>query len=67
MMNNVKAVAVSTDGNMKRLSISYDQVDEETGKVINSNARMNRIIAEEEVINAVNVIEAFAQKIVDEK
>ena len=35
-MKNIKGFAVGTDGNMKRIAITYDAIDD-SGKVVNSN------------------------------
>lgn len=63
-MNNIKALAILPDGNMKRIAITYDELNDE-GKVINSNVKVNRIITDEDVLAAVEVIEDYAQSVVD--
>lgn len=45
-MKNIKGFAVASDGNMKRIAITFDEISD-TGKVINSNVKMNRIITDE--------------------
>lgn len=35
-MKNIKGFAVASDGNMKRIAITFDEISD-TGKVINSN------------------------------
>lgn len=63
-MNNIKGFAVATDGNMKRIAITYDVVDE-SGKVINPNVRVNRVVTDKDVLNGIAQIESYAQEIVD--
>lgn len=64
-MNNVKSFAVATDGSGKRIAITLDVVDEETGKVTNSNKKTNRLVVDDEVLEAIKVIENYAQGVVD--
>ena len=63
-MRNVKGYAVASDGNMKRIAITYDEIDN-TGKVISPNVKASRLISDEEVLYANSVIETFAQNVVN--
>lgn len=65
-MKNVKGYAIASDGNMKRIAITYDEIDE-SGKVINPNVKKNRIITDEEVLAANAIVEAYAQTVIDEE
>lgn len=64
-MKNIKGFAIATDGNMKRIAITYDEIDD-TGKVINGNVKINRIITDTEALTAVNNLETFGQTIIDD-
>lgn len=64
MLRNLKAVGILSDGNMKRLVITYDEVDD-TGTVTKSNVKINKIITDGDIINAINVVETYAQTIID--
>lgn len=64
-MKNIKGFAIATDGNMKRIAITYDEIDD-TGKVINGNVKVNRIITDTEALTAVNNLETFGQTIIDD-
>lgn len=64
-MKNVKGFAVASDGNMKRIAITYDDIDDTTGKIINPNVKVNRIINSSDANFAVSTIESYAQTIVD--
>ena len=59
-MKNIKGLAVMTDGNLKRMAITYDEIETETGKVINSNVKMNRVITDESILEALNTVEEHA-------
>lgn len=64
-MKNIKGFAVASDGNMKRIAITFDEISD-TGKVINSNVKMNRIITDENVLAAVSTLEQYSQIVIDE-
>lgn len=63
-MNNIKGLAIATDGAMKRMAITYDTIDEQ-GKIINSNVRMNRLITDNTVLDAINILESYASELVN--
>ena len=63
-MRNIKAFAITSDGNMKRIAVTYDELSDD-GKVTNSNIKINRIITDEIVLTAVAQIEEYAQTVVD--
>ncbi len=64
-MKNIKGFAVASDGNMKRIAITFDEISD-AGKVINSNVKMNRIITDENVLAAVSTLEQYGQIVIDE-
>lgn len=63
-MNNVKGFAIANDGSMKRIAITYDEIDE-TGKITKSNVKINRIITDSDILASISVIENYAQEILD--
>lgn len=63
-MKNIKGIAMATDGRMKRIAITYDEIDE-TGKVINSNVKTNRVVTDSATLETIDKLTDFAQKIVD--
>ena len=65
-MNNLKGYSVSNDGDMKRLAITYDVINE-NGKVINSNKKINRLISDEDIIKAVEIVDNFANHLIYEQ
>lgn len=64
-MNNLKGVAFSTDGSVKRLAITYDVIDENTGKIIKSNRKVNRICTDEETVAHIEAVEEFCKSYID--
>lgn len=65
-MNNIKGIAVVTDGNLKRIAVTFDVVEDD-GKISKVNQRINRVITDSEVLKQVAEVESYAQKIVDEQ
>lgn len=64
-MLNIKSLSIATDGAYKRIAITYDEIDN-VGKVINSNARVNRVVVDNNILDAIASIENFARLIVEE-
>lgn len=64
-MKNIKGIAIATDGNLKRMAITYDVIDETTGKVTASNVKTNRVVTDEEVLGEIAKIEKLAQTVID--
>lgn len=63
-MNNLKTISVTTEGNSKRMAITFDVVDE-SGKVTNSNKKTNRVVMDEEALVAIKILEKYGQSIID--
>ena len=55
-MINIKGFAIAQDGAMKRIAVTYDQIDS-NGKVVNPNARINRVITDSDVLAAVTLLD----------
>ena len=63
-MLNIKSLAIATDGSYKRLAVTYDEVDD-AGKVINGNAKINRVVVDDTILSAASTIEGFAKSIIE--
>lgn len=63
-MNNIKGVAFTNDGSMKRISITYDVVNG-NGKVVKSNAKITRVVTDADASAHIDALQVFAQDIVD--
>lgn len=63
-MKNLKGIAVVTDGNTKRIAITYDVINDK-GEATSVNKRINRIVTDSEVLNSILVVESYAQTIID--
>ena len=62
-MVNIKSLSIATDGSYKRLAVTYDEIDD-TGKIINGNVKVNRVIVDETVLHSVALIEDFAKTLI---
>lgn len=60
-MINIKAIATATDGSVKRMAITYDVINDE-GKVISSNAKLNRVVIDQAALEAIDILEQLAQE-----
>lgn len=64
-MNVVTSVTLFQDAVGMRMSITYSQVNEETGKIVGDNMRIDRVITNAEVKNSANSMLDYAQQFVD--
>lgn len=63
-MKNIKGFAVATDGNLKRVAITYDEIDESTGKIVKGNVKINRVVTDEAILASIKTIEDYSYEIV---
>ena len=59
-MKIVTSATVFRDALGMRLSYTFSEVDEETGKIISDNNRANRMITDSDAQNAAEVVLAYA-------
>jgi hypothetical protein len=64
-MKNIKGFAVANDGAMKRIAVTYDEINDK-GEIINANVKMNRIVTDEKTLKALETVQKFAETIVEE-
>lgn len=62
MIKIVTSATVFRDSLGMRLSYTYSEVDEESGKIINDNVRGNRMITDASVVTEADDIIAYAQQ-----
>ena len=65
MIKIVTSATVFRDSLGIRLSYTYSEVDEESGKIINDNVRGNRMITDASVVTEADDILAYAQQSVE--
>lgn len=61
-MKIATSATVFRDSLGMRLSYTYSEVDEETGKIISDNNRANRMITDADAIDHAEAILAYAQE-----
>lgn len=64
-MRLVTSFTLFNDAVGMRISITYSEIDAETGTVISDNNRIDRLITDTKQINTVNTLKKFAQAFVD--
>ena len=65
-MNIVSSAAIVTINGVQRHAVTYMDVNEETGQIIEDNKRYSRIIRGTSIEAAANAVLAFAQECVEE-
>lgn len=64
-MKTVTSVTVWNDAVGKRISVTYSEIDENTGKVIADNKRVDRVVTNKEQKAALDEALDIAQEFVD--
>jgi hypothetical protein len=64
-MKIVTSVTIWNDAIGKRISITYSEIDPETGKIIADNKRIDRIITDTSAKKLADDLQAYAQTFVD--
>ena len=64
-MKIVTSVTVFNDAVGKRMSITYSEIDSETGKIISDNKRIDRVITDASARQTADALTAYAQAFVD--
>ena len=64
-MRKVTSITIHTTAEGKRISTTFSEIDE-SGKILNDNTRINRVVVNEDALAHIAALEEFAQGIVDE-
>jgi len=64
-MKVVTSVTIWNDAVGRRMSITYSEIDPETGKIIADNKRIDRIITDASAKKLAEDLQAYAQAFVD--
>ena len=65
MIKVVTSTTVFQDSVGLRMSITYSEIDEETGKIISDNKRENRVLTGAEIKGHANALIDYAQTYID--
>lgn len=64
-MKIVTSITLWNDAVGKRISITYSEIDETTGKIISDNHRIDRIITDATAKNHVDALMEYAAEFID--
>lgn len=64
-MKIVTSIGLFNDAVGKRISITYSEVNNETGEVVSDNKRIDRVVTDQTAIAHANAIAEYAQSFVD--
>lgn len=64
-MKIVTSIGLFNDAIGKRMSITYSEVDDQTGQVVSDNKRIDRVVTDQTAIGHANALAEYAQQFVD--
>lgn len=64
-MKTATSVTTWNDAVGKRISITYSEIDEETGTIISDNKRIDRIVTNATIKTLIDDLMSYAQQIID--
>lgn len=64
-MKLITSVTVFNDAVGKRLSASYSEIDDATGKIISDNMRIDRVLTDSSIISIADNLKEYAQSFID--
>lgn len=64
-MNVVTSVTTFQDAVGMRMSVTYSEVDEATGKIVSDNKRVDRVVTDSDAKYHANALMEFAQRFID--
>lgn len=64
-MKLITSVTVFNDAVGKRLSASYSEIDDVTGKIISDNMRIDRVLTDSSIISIADNLKEYAQSFID--
>lgn len=65
MIRTVTSITAWNDSVGKRMSITFSEIDETTGKIISDNKRTDVVVTDKNAKNEIDTLMDFAQSIVD--
>lgn len=63
-MKIVTSIGLFNDAVGKRISITYSEVDDQSGQIISDNKRIDRVVTDKSAIGHANAIAEYAQEFV---
>lgn len=65
MIRKATSVTIWNDAAGRRMSISYTDIDETTGKIISDNNRIDRVVTDAQMKAVMDDVEEYAQNFID--
>lgn len=65
MIKVVTSVTVFNDAIGKRMSVTYSEIDEQTGQIISDNKRADRVVTESSAKKIIDNLNTYAQEFID--
>ena len=65
-MKKITSATVFSDAVGMRLSATYSEIDDTTGRIISDNQRFDRVITDDEITDAAQSIINYAQSSIDQ-
>lgn len=65
MIKVVTSVTVFNDAVGKRMSVTYSEIDEQTGQIISDNKRIDRVVTNQEAKEIIDDLNEYAQEFID--
>lgn len=62
-MINIRMFSIINDGTSKRLTATYDVIDEE-GNITKTNVKVNKVIVDNQLLKEIKDVEDYCQKII---
>ena len=64
-MKTATSITTWNDAVGKRISITYSEIDENTGTIIADNKRIDRIVTNDTIKTLINDLMSYAQQVID--
>ena len=64
-MKIVTSIGLFNDAVGKRMSVTYSEVNDETGQIISDNKRIDRVVTDKDAIAHANALAEYAQGFIE--
>lgn len=64
-MKIVTSIGLFNDAVGKRISITYSEVDDQTGEITTDNRRVDRVVTDQTALGHANALAEYAQTFID--
>lgn len=65
MIKVVTSVTVFNDAIGKRMSVTYSEIDEQTGQIVSDNKRIDRVVTDADAKATIDELNGYAQDFID--